>query len=174
MTAIAQLRRHRELGVGLLLKDFVNATPKTRDEILARWEVWYRGLLSLVEPLGDGVAAQFEPLTPMLPKEQATVAHCPPLDDHFNMIRACHAVCMYRLGKLFQKFPPVMPEAAEPATGAGGRPRYERPGLIEAVEAELSAQTARGEPRNKAAAYRAGLAPLGLRDNEQVTYTNWL
>ena len=126
MTAIAKLRHHRRLGVELLLKDFLNATPETRDEILARWDVWYRDLLSLVEPFGDGVAALFETLTPMLPEEQTTVAHCPALDDYFDMIRASHAVCMYRLAEVFKQIGPVVPEdyEAEPAKKTGRRPGH--------------------------------------------------
>ena len=114
--AIARLRRHRELGVRILI-DFIQATPETAAGIVERERAWMRELIPLVEPFGDGVAARFEPLTPMHPHEQSTVARCAPLDDWSNLVRVCHAVRMFRLDELFQRFEPVPPK------GKGGNRR---------------------------------------------------
>ena len=110
------------------------ATPDTADEIVERWNPWYLDLLQLVEPLGDGVAARFKPLTPMRPDEQMTVAYCAPLAEKPNLDRVCHAVCMYRLGEVFKQIGPVMPEDDE-AEPAPPPPTVQRPALREDVEA---------------------------------------
>ncbi len=116
MTAVTKLRRHRELGVRILI-EFINATPETAAEIVERERVWARDLIPLVEPFGDGIAARFEPLSPMLPDELSMVAGLLPLDDESNEARRCHAVRMYRLGQLFRQFKPAMPK------GKGGNRR---------------------------------------------------
>ncbi len=125
MTAVAKLRHHRELGTRILI-EFIEATPEIAAEIVERSLVWMRDLIPLVEPFGDGVAARFEPLTPMRPEEQATVAHCAPLDDWPNMVRVYHAVCMYRLDELFRQFGPVLPKfnEAKLAKKTGRRPGH--------------------------------------------------
>ena len=115
---IAKLRRHRELGVSILM-DSRKATPETATRIVKRIHTWERDLIPLVEPLGDGVAAQFKPLTPMLLEEQLTVVRCPPLDDGFNLDRIEHAVRVYRLGELLKQIPPMPPK------GKGGRRKYD-------------------------------------------------
>ncbi len=116
MTAVTKLRRHRELGVRILI-EFINATPETAAEIVERERVWARDLIPLVEPFGDGIAALFEPLTPMHPDERSMVSGHLPLDDEFNMARVCHAVRMSRLDRLFRQFEPEMPK------GKGGNRR---------------------------------------------------
>ena len=107
---IAQLRRHRETGTDILF-EFIKATPETAPGIVKRARAWALELIPLVEPFGDGPAALFKPLTPMEPKEQATVARCASLDKETNQVRANHAVRMYRLNELFEKFDPVLPKA---------------------------------------------------------------
>ncbi len=116
MTAVAKLRRHRELGVSLLV-EFVNATPKTAAGLVERERVWARDLIPLVEAFGDGTAARFEPLSPMLPDELSMVAGLLPLDDASNEARRCHSVRMHRLDQLFRQFKPEMPK------GKGGNRR---------------------------------------------------
>ncbi len=125
MTAEAKLRRHRELGVQILI-DSIRATPETADGIVKRIRIWERDLIPLVEPFGHGVTARFKPLTPMHPHEQLTVAHCAPLDDWPNMVRVYHAVCMYRLDELFRQFGPVLPkfDEAKLAKKTGRRPGH--------------------------------------------------
>ena len=116
MTDVARLRRHRKLGVRILI-EFINATPKTAAGLVERERVWAHDLIPLVEAFGDGTAARFEPLSPMLLVERSMVAGLLPLDDEFNEARRCHSVRMYRLDQLFQQFKPVMPK------GKGGNRR---------------------------------------------------
>ena len=113
---VAKLRYHRELGVRLLI-DFIQATPETAAGLVDREKAWARDLIPLVEQFGDGVAARFEPLSPMLAHELSMVAHCAPLDDTAQEARYCHAVRMSRLDELFKQFPPVLPK------GKGGNRR---------------------------------------------------
>ena len=122
---VAKLRRHRELGVNILM-DSRKATSETADEIVKRIHTWERDLISLVEPFGPGAAGRFKPLTPMLLEEQLAVAPCTPLDDGFNLHRIEHAVRVYRLGELFKQFPPVLPKGK-----GGNRPRYNDGPILE-------------------------------------------
>ncbi len=144
MTAIAKLRRHRELGLPIQ-SDFCEATPETVDEIVKRARAWAPELIPLVEAFGGGVAALFDPLTPMEPKEQATVARCAPLDRRSSQVRANHAVRMYRLNELFTKFDPVLPK------GKGGNQRKYDDGPI--VAKAIAILNSSGT-KNKAAAVR--------------------
>ena len=130
MTAVAKLRRHRELGVSILI-DFIEATPETANGIVERERAWMRDLIPLVEPFGDGIAARLEPLTPMHPHEQATVPHCAPLGRWPNLVRVCHAVRMHRLDELFQQFSPVPPK------GKGGRHKYDDDAIADKARAFL-------------------------------------
>ena len=146
MTAEAKLRRHRELGVQILI-DSIRATPETADGIVKRIRIWERDLIPLVEPFDHGVTARFKPLTPMHPYEQLTVAHCAPLDDGFNLDRFEHAVRMYRLDELFQKFDPVLPK------GKGGNRRgYNDEAIVGKARA---IQKSRGTESKAAAAREA-------------------
>ncbi len=148
MTAVAKLRRHRELGVSLLV-EFVNATPKTAAGLVERERVWARDLIPLVEAFGDGTAARFEPLSPMLPDELSMVAGLLPLDDESNEARRCHAVRMYRLGQLFRQFKPAMPK------GKGGNRRTYND---EAIVAEARAILKSSGTHNKMEAARKAMA----------------
>ncbi len=116
MTAVAKLRHHRELGTRILI-EFIEATPEIAAEIVERSLVWMRDLIPLVEPFGDGIAARFEPLSPMLPDELSMVSGLLPLDDESNEARRCHAVRISRLDQLFRQFKPMMPK------GKGGNRR---------------------------------------------------
>ena len=125
---VAKLRHHRELGVRLLI-DFIEATPETAAGLVERESAWARDLIPLVEPFGDGVAARFEPLSPMLANELSMVAHCAPLDDTAQEARYCHAVRMSRLDELFKQFPPVLPK------GKGGRRKYDDDTIVDKARA---------------------------------------
>ncbi len=141
---VAKLRRHRELGVSILM-DSRKATPETATRIVKRIHTWERNLISLVEPFGPGAAAQFKPLTPMLLEEQLTVARCPLLDDGFNLDRIEHAVRVYRVGELFKQIPPM------PNKGKGGN----RLTIIDdPIVDEVSAYLKSSGTKNKAAAVR--------------------
>ena len=140
MSAVDLLAAHREDGVDLLLHDFVPATPDTRASVLARWEKWYTKLLTLTAPLGIG--GQFKPLTPMGPEEQMTVAGCLPLDTHFNIRRVCCAVCLYRLGKAFQRLPLTPPRRES------GRRYIDDHEVFQALLDELGEQSQRHEKEN--------------------------
>ena len=114
--------------------------------MVERERVWARDLIPLVEPFGDGTAALFEPLTPMHPDEQSTVALCLPLDDDkFNMARVCHAVRMSRLDRLFRQFEPTMPK------GKGGNRRTYND---DAIVAKANAIMESSGTESKAAAVR--------------------
>ena len=115
---VAKLRHHRKLGIPLLM-DFIKATPKTAAGLVERESAWARDLIPLVEPFGDGVAARFEPLSPMRANELSMVAHCAPLDDAAQEARYCHAVRMSRLDELFKQFPPVLPKRPGRKRGQG-------------------------------------------------------
>ena len=142
--AIARLRRHRETGTDILF-EFIKATPETAAGIVKCAQAWASDLIPLVEPFGHGRAALFKPLTPMKPEEQATVAHCAPLDEATNQVRANHAVRMYRLNELFKKFDPVLPKGK-----GGNRRKYDDgPIVAEAIAILNSSGT-----KNKAAAVR--------------------
>ena len=158
MTAIAKLRRHRELGIPIL-EDFIRATPDTADEIVERWNPWYRDLLQLVEPFGDGVAARFKPLTPMDPDEQMTVAYCAPLAEEPNLARVCHAVCMYRLGEVFNQIAPVLPK------DKGGRRPMDPPWIKKAVQDELLKQARQHRKRNKTEAIDKVISTIDFEED---------
>ena len=124
MTDLAKLRHHRELGT-VLLGDFMNATPETAAKLVEREGVWARDLIPLAEPLGEAVAARLEPLTLMHPKEFEVVMPCVPLDDdHFNLVRRCHATRLYRLDKLFQQLSAAPVGTAAPAKTPGRHPGH--------------------------------------------------
>ncbi len=144
MTAIAKLRRHRELGLPIQ-SDFCVATPETAAGMVKRAQEWKRDLIPLVEPMGHGAAALFKPLTPMKPEEQETVARCAPLDRRSSQVRANHAVRMYRLNELFNKFPPVLPKGK-----GGNRRKYDDGPIVAKAIAILNSSGT----KNKAAAVR--------------------
>lgn len=148
MTPEAKLRHHREIGVRLLI-NFIEATPETPpkivDELVKRESEWTRELVPLAEPFGELPAGPLEPLTPMDPHEQLAVAHLAPLKDaKANLVRICHAVRMYRLGKLFQKFDPVTPGGK-----GGNQPKYDDIAIVAKARAILNSNGG-----NKAAASR--------------------
>ena len=142
--AIKKLRRHRELGVQILI-DFKKATPETAAEMVERNCKWERYLIQLVEPFGDGAAARFKPLTPMRPHEQFTIAHCAPLDEYSTEARICHAVQLYRLDELIERLPLVLPKSK-----GGNRHTINDEPIIEKARAIMKS---RGT-NNKAAAVR--------------------
>ena len=149
MTAVTKLRRHRELGICLLV-EFVNATPKTAAGLVERERVWARDLIPLVEPFGDGTAALFEPLSPMLLVELSMVAGLLPLDDEFNEARRCHSVRIYRLDRLFRQFEPKQPKGK-----GGNRRKYNDLPIIEKARAIMeSSDTESKAPAVREAAER--------------------
>ena len=123
MTDLTKLRRHRKLGTDIL-GDFINATPETAAKLVEREDVWTRDLIPLAESLGDAAAARLETLTLMHPEEFEVVASCVPLDEHFNLVRRCHATRLYRLDKLFQQLSTVPRMVATPARKTGRRPGH--------------------------------------------------
>ena len=167
MTAEANLRRHWEVGV-CIQTEFIRATPETAAAIVERSKVWMDDLIPLVEAFGEGVAAPFRPLGSMCLEEQATVAHCPSLGRYSDLIRVCHAVCIYRLGKLFQKFDPVPPKPAEakrPRRKPGVRP-YHSPQVVQAVQDKIYQNARQGWDSNVQGTIKEVLDTLNLDADE--------
>ena len=147
MTDVAKLRRHRELGVRLLI-DFIQATPETAAGLVERANAWECDLIPLVEPFGDSAAARFKPLTPMHPHEQLTVAYCAPLDEEATKARIEHAVRIFRLGELFNQLPPVLPK------GKGGNRRKYNDAAIVKIACAIRKSS---DTENKMAAAREAM-----------------
>ncbi len=158
MTAIAQLRRHRELGTELL-GDFITATPETAAELVEREGAWMRDLVLLAAPLGDA-AARLEPLTLMRPHEFEVVMLCRPLDfPNFDNVRRCHATRLYRLDELFTKIPMVLPK------DKGGRWPMDPPWIQKAVQDELLKQARQHRKRNKTEAIDKVISAIDFEED---------
>lgn len=149
---VARFRKHRELGVAILVRLKGACTPKPEGkpkglepagstapapsnvpvaDTIAESEAWGRELPRMMEPLGDADAAAFEPLSPMRAEEWESVAGLVPLITNHGDALKEHAVRLYRLQEVLVRMRPDKIEPA-PARRGRGRPPSEIPSKVKA------------------------------------------